>query len=64
MISVHLDTDIGDDIDDAFCLALLLRCPEVRVQSITTVLNDTPHRADMCADLCEAAAQTLSLIHI
>ena len=54
-LSVHLDTDIGDDIDDAFCLALILRCPELRLKSVTTVLNDTAQRADMCADLLEAA---------
>jgi len=57
MISVHLDTDIGDDIDDAFCLALLLQCPELSIQSITTVLNDTAHRADMCRDLCSATGK-------
>ncbi len=55
MTSVHLDTDIGDDIDDAFCLALLLRCPELQLKSVTTVLNDTAQRADMCADLLDAA---------
>ncbi len=54
-ITVHLDTDIGDDIDDAFCLALLLTSPELEVKSITTVLNDTALRADMCRDLCKAA---------
>lgn len=55
MTTVHLDTDIGDDIDDAFCLALLLKSPELSVKSISTVLNDTAHRADMCRDLCSAA---------
>ena len=29
---VILDTDIGDDIDDAFALALLLRSPEVQAR--------------------------------
>jgi len=28
---VVLDTDIGDDIDDAFALALALKSPEVRI---------------------------------
>jgi len=31
---VILDTDIGDDIDDAFALGLLLRSPEVKLLGI------------------------------
>jgi inosine-uridine nucleoside N-ribohydrolase len=42
---VVLDTDIGDDIDDAFALALLLRSPEVRLLGVTTAFADTPLRA-------------------
>jgi len=42
---VILDTDIGDDIDDAFALALLLRSPEVRLLGITTAFGDTELRA-------------------
>jgi purine nucleosidase len=40
-----LDTDIGDDIDDAFALALLLRSPEVELLGITTAFGDTDLRA-------------------
>jgi purine nucleosidase len=54
-IKVHLDTDVGDDLDDAFCLALLLRSPEVRVSGITTVFNDTRDRAAMTQVMCDAA---------
>lgn len=61
-LSVHLDTDIGDDIDDAFCLSLLLRCPEIELKSISTVLNDTAGRADMCRELCEAAGQSPKIV--
>jgi inosine-uridine nucleoside N-ribohydrolase len=42
---VVLDTDIGDDIDDAFALALLLRSPEVHLLGITTAFGDTELRA-------------------
>jgi inosine-uridine nucleoside N-ribohydrolase len=42
---VILDTDIGDDIDDAFALALLLRSPEVKVLGVTTAFGDTALRA-------------------
>jgi purine nucleosidase len=46
-IPVILDTDIGDDIDDALALGLALRSPELNVLAITTVLNDGPGRADL-----------------
>lgn len=56
-ISVLLDTDIGDDLDDAFCLALMLRSPELSVRSVTAVFNDTVARCTMIAEMCEAAGQ-------
>jgi len=40
-----LDTDIGDDIDDAFALALVLRSPEIKLLGITTAYGDTELRA-------------------
>jgi inosine-uridine nucleoside N-ribohydrolase len=40
-----LDTDIGDDLDDAFALALVLRSPELKVLGITTAFGDTELRA-------------------
>lgn len=42
---VWIDTDIGDDIDDAFALALLLKSPEVRILGISTAFGDTETRA-------------------
>jgi purine nucleosidase len=42
---VILDTDIGDDIDDAFALALLLHSPEVKLLGVTTAFGDTELRA-------------------
>jgi inosine-uridine nucleoside N-ribohydrolase len=42
---VILDTDIGDDIDDAFALALALRSPELHILGITTAYGDTEMRA-------------------
>jgi inosine-uridine nucleoside N-ribohydrolase len=40
-----LDTDIGDDIDDAFALALALHSPELRLLGVTTAYGDTEMRA-------------------
>ncbi len=42
---VLLDTDIADDIDDAFALALSLVSPELEVCGITTVAGDAWTRA-------------------
>lgn len=40
-----LDTDIGDDIDDALALALALEMPEVDLIGVTTVFRNTDQRA-------------------
>jgi purine nucleosidase len=42
---VILDTDIGDDIDDAFALALVLKSPELKLLGVTTEFGDTEARA-------------------
>ena len=42
-----LDTDIGDDIDDAFALALALRSPEIKLLGITTAFGDTGLRVKL-----------------
>ena len=42
---VWVDTDIGDDIDDAFALGLILRSPELKVVGISTAFGDTEMRA-------------------
>jgi inosine-uridine nucleoside N-ribohydrolase len=45
--TIVLDTDIGDDIDDALALALALHSPEIDLQGITTVFGDTQKRAQL-----------------
>jgi inosine-uridine nucleoside N-ribohydrolase len=42
---IIIDTDIGDDIDDAFALALAVKSPELQVLGVTTGLGDTEARA-------------------
>lgn len=42
---VILDTDIGDDIDDAFALALALQSPELQIMQVNADFGDTPLRA-------------------
>jgi inosine-uridine nucleoside N-ribohydrolase len=42
---VIIDTDIGDDIDDAFAVALALQSPELKIVGITSAWGDTKLRA-------------------
>jgi purine nucleosidase len=42
---IHLDTDLGGDIDDLCALAMLLRWPGVELTGITTVGDDRGRRA-------------------
>src|SRR2546423_2834811 len=44
---IILDTDIGDDVDDAFALGLALQSPEVEVVGVTTAWGDTALRGRM-----------------
>ncbi|MCS7313886.1 MAG: nucleoside hydrolase [Bryobacterales bacterium] len=46
-LPVILDTDIGDDIDDALALAFALQSPELDVRAIVTVLQHRGRRADL-----------------
>lgn len=54
---VILDTDIGGDIDDAFALALLLRCPEVALNEVTTVDGDVAARARVARAMLAAGGR-------
>src|SRR6478672_4775584 len=44
---IIIDTDIGDDIDDAFAVALALRSPELQILGITTTFRDAGARAKL-----------------
>ena len=55
---VLVDTDIGDDIDDAFALALTLRSPEIALLGVTTVFGDTRLRAQLAQRLLHTFGQT------
>ncbi len=48
---VILDTDIGDDIDDAYALALLLSRPNIKVLGVTTAWGQTQERAELAVKL-------------
>jgi len=42
---VIIDTDIGDDVDDAFALALAVKSPEFEILGVSTAFRDTELRA-------------------
>ena len=48
---VIIDTDIGDDVDDAFALGLALQSPELKILGITTAWGNTPLRARLVGRL-------------
>src|SRR5437588_11146139 len=53
-IKIVLDTDIGDDIDDAYALALLVAQPDVKLLGVTTAFGQTRERAELAAKLLKA----------
>lgn len=50
---IIINTDLGDDIDDAVAIALALASDEIEVKGITTVYKNTKLRAKMVKDLLE-----------
>jgi purine nucleosidase len=58
---VLLDTDIGNDIDDAVCLAYLLAQPDCELLGITTVTAAPVDRAALASVLCRAAGRDVPI---
>jgi purine nucleosidase len=44
---IIIDTDIGDDVDDAFALALAVKSPEFEILGVTTTFGETELRAKL-----------------
>ncbi|OLH42940.1 nucleoside hydrolase, partial [Xanthomonas oryzae] len=55
---VMVSTDIGDDIDDAFALGLLLRSPQLQVLGIASAWGDTTLRAQLLQRLLQQAGRS------
>ncbi len=62
MEKVLLDTDIGGDIDDAICLAYLLKEPRCRLMGITTVCGQPEKRAAVADAICRAAGMQIPIV--
>lgn len=59
---IIIDTDIGDDIDDAFALALALSSPEFEILGVTTAWGDTQLRARVVDRmLCETGMDSIPI---
>ena len=57
-IPVIFDTDICDDIDDTWALALLVQSPEFDVKLITVAVGNTPSKARTVAKFLETVGRT------
>jgi inosine-uridine nucleoside N-ribohydrolase len=57
-IPVILDTDIGDDIDDTWALALLLQSPELDLKLVVGDYGKCQYRAKLLAKFLEKAGRT------
>ncbi len=55
---ILIDTDLGDDVDDAAALIMALNAPELDIVGITTVYQNTAARAEMVLELCEKCGRT------
>jgi purine nucleosidase len=58
---VLLDTDIGNDIDDAVCVAYLLAQPQCELLGITTVTAAPDLRAKLASVLCRNAGRQVPI---
>jgi inosine-uridine nucleoside N-ribohydrolase len=57
LVPLLLDTDIGDDVDDVFALLLVVRCPSVSLQVVTTVFGDVGERCRIARKLLRLAGR-------
>jgi purine nucleosidase/pyrimidine-specific ribonucleoside hydrolase len=56
--NIIIDTDIGDNIDDALALALATNSPELHLFGVTTVFRNAPRRAALTRYLLDELGQT------
>ena len=60
---VILDCDLGDDIDDAYALALLIASPEIDILGVVMDYGNTPERAKIaCRMLYETGRENIPVV--
>ncbi len=57
-----LDTDIGDDIDDALALTVALNSPEIELIGVTTVFRDAPKRALLAREVLQLMERDVTVV--
>lgn len=62
MEKILLDTDIGGDIDDAICLAYLLKEPQCNLVGITTVCGEPEKRAAVANAICKTVKRDIPIV--
>lgn len=62
MEKILLDTDIGGDIDDAICLAYLLKEPQCDLIGITTVCGEPEKRAAVADAVCRTVGKEIPIV--
>lgn len=62
MEKILLDTDIGGDIDDAVCLAYLLKEPQCELLGITTVCGESEKRASVANAICRTVGRNVPIV--
>ncbi len=62
MEKILLDTDIGGDIDDAICLAYLLKEPQCELVGITTVCGEPELRASVADAICQTVGRKIPIV--
>lgn len=63
IVPVLLDTDIGTNVDDALCLAYLLKQQRCELLGITTVTGEPTVRAQLASAVCQAFGRSEIPIH-
>lgn len=58
-IPVILDTDIGDDVDDAYALLFAAHCSELEILGVTTVHGNTVARAQLAQKLLKQRGKNI-----
>jgi purine nucleosidase/pyrimidine-specific ribonucleoside hydrolase len=63
-IKIIIDTDIGDDIDDAIALSFALGSPEFEILGVTTVYGEAELRARVARRLCNTWGRDDIPVHV
>lgn len=61
MKKILLDTDIGSDIDDAFCLAYLLCQKDCELLGVSTVSGEPEKRAELASAVCKNSGREVPI---